>query len=143
MSVIDPGERGRKLLEQLRKKEITPIQFDQECAYWELEGVGEYAYAQLPTMPPVLEDYYKQKSNPKFRAPEDFWKQLEIVSYEKAVDYVEHKNLLSKWALQELRRRIPTDDFVNQSRIEEMLHTHEVKGVPPVVEKAKEIFEDR
>ena len=146
--IIDPRlpETGKRLLECLKKQEITLQEFLTECAYWSLkDGFQELTPKQYPSHKPEKVIELEQKTIEQRNAMN--WHRLfidypQVEQYYKAYWFVKHINFANLSWLQEILSYIPEDDTLSRKRIENRILDFNMieDGLDKEAEIAKQTF---
>jgi len=144
---IDPRlpETGKRLLERLKKQEITLQEFLTECAYWALkDGFNEITPHQYPHKPKRAVEF--ENMSIQERKETDFNRLCnrypEVKQYYDTCAWVKHSNQSNLSWLQEILSYIPEDDTLSRKRIENRILDFNMieDGLDKEAEIAKQTF---
>ena len=97
--------------------------FDKDCAYWLSEYLDDMGYQQPPNTPQEVISYQeRRKTDHGYHLSNSFWHQQHIKDWSKQLSEVSCANHSNKYWLEFMRKHIPEDDLLNQSRITELLN---------------------
>ena len=117
---------GKEILRKLSSKEIMAKEFDIECASWLMFYLNELEFKLPPVRPTELEEYYqRKKTDPNYQLNQKFWEDPVIRRYVQEESATFAQNHSNWWWLLFLKRNMPQEDNVNQSRIKQVMETYE------------------
>jgi hypothetical protein len=125
-------DTAKNLLKQLWEGQITQEEFQKENAYWALEcGFNELIPHPEPSMPQSLREYFaipdKERKKVDFKKYMDVNPEIPVYYSNKAMIHDKNKSNL-KW-LKELKTYIPSDDTVNQQKLDTRIQEFLLFGV--------------
>jgi hypothetical protein len=139
-------QTAKRLLAQLRAKDLSMVDFLKECAYWALkDGFGELTPAPYPTKPTTaaFNEYDMLPPDRKLKIdPQFFYKNPEINSFAEQYNFVLNRNKAALNWLKEMQEYIPKDDLPSQTRIKNRIIEFQAQldEVSPEEERLKEVF---